>query len=115
MGREVQGRCLENDITAAWDGALRCVLCRYPLGGMPAPYISWVIVGGESGPGARPFDLEWARSIRDQCKAAGTAFFMKQVGSNATFLGARYRTSDRAGADPAEWPEDLRVQEWPTV
>ncbi len=41
--------------------------------------IDWVIVGGESGSGARPMDLDWARSIRDQCKAAGTAFYMKQI------------------------------------
>lgn len=44
-------------------------------------YIDWVICGGESGPGARPMDREWARSLRDQCKAAGVAFFMKQMGS----------------------------------
>lgn len=41
--------------------------------------IDWVIVGGESGPNKRPFDCDWARSIRDQCKAAGVPFFMKQV------------------------------------
>ena len=40
--------------------------------------ISWVIVGGESGPGHRPMDLDWARSIRDQCRAAGVPFFFKQ-------------------------------------
>lgn len=42
--------------------------------------IDWVIVGGESGRGARPMHPDWARSIRDQCKAAGTAFFFKQWG-----------------------------------
>ena len=41
--------------------------------------LSWVIVGGESGHGRRPFNMEWARSIRDQCAAAGVPFFMKQV------------------------------------
>lgn len=75
------------------------------------PRISWVICGGESGHHARPFDLAWARSLRDQCKEAGTAFFMKQVGANP--VGCP-RTKDKAGADPAEWPEDLRVQEFPT-
>jgi protein gp37 len=42
--------------------------------------ISWVIVGGESGHGARPMHPDWARSLRDQCQAAGVAFFMKQWG-----------------------------------
>jgi protein gp37 len=44
--------------------------------------ISWVIVGGESGPRARPMKPEWARSLRDQCEAAGVAFFFKQWGSH---------------------------------
>ena len=43
--------------------------------------ISWVIVGGESGPHARPMKPEWARSVRDQCEAAGVSFFFKQWGS----------------------------------
>jgi protein gp37 len=42
--------------------------------------IKWVIVGGESGPGARPMRVEWARSVRDQCLAAGVPFFFKQWG-----------------------------------
>jgi protein gp37 len=42
--------------------------------------IDWAIVGGESGPGARPMHPDWARSLRDQCKAAGTPFFFKQWG-----------------------------------
>lgn len=41
--------------------------------------IDWVIVGGESGRGKRPFNPDWARSIRDQCQAAGVPFFMKQI------------------------------------
>lgn len=44
------------------------------------PGISWVIVGGESGPGARPMHPQWVRSIRDQCQAAGVSFFFKQWG-----------------------------------
>lgn len=44
------------------------------------PKIDWIIVGGESGKGARPMHPDWARSIRDQCAAAGTAFFFKQWG-----------------------------------
>ena len=45
----------------------------------PTPVLDWVIVGGESGPGARPMHPDWARSLRDQCQAAGVAFFMKQM------------------------------------
>ena len=42
--------------------------------------IHWVIVGGESGPHARPMHPDWARSVRDQCQAAGVRFFFKQWG-----------------------------------
>ena len=44
------------------------------------PNIDWVIVGGESGPNARPMHPDWARSLRDQCDAAGVAFMFKQWG-----------------------------------
>jgi protein gp37 len=49
--------------------------------------IAWVIVGGESGHGARPMHPQWARSLRDQCQAAGVAFFMKQWGAWAPYDG----------------------------
>jgi len=108
--------------------------------------LDWVIVGGESGPGARPMDLAWARSIVEQCKAAGVACFVKQLGawiagpddgfvvqrwlmSDRVFVppligpmafarpdGAHaFGITDRKGGDPSEWPEDLRVREWPGV
>lgn len=44
------------------------------------PPVDWVIVGGESGPGARPMHPDWARSLRDQCQAAGVPFMFKQWG-----------------------------------
>jgi protein gp37 len=47
----------------------------------PKP-LHWVIVGGESGPGARPMHPDWARSLRDQCQAAGVPFFFKQWGAH---------------------------------
>lgn len=50
------------------------------LGRVRLSRIDWVIVGGESGPGARPMDAEWVRSIRSQCREAGVAFFFKQWG-----------------------------------
>lgn len=48
------------------------------------PTINWVIVGGESGPGARPMHPNWVRSLKDQCNKAGTAFFLKQWGEYYT-------------------------------
>jgi protein gp37 len=62
-----------------------------PLTGIewPEPRIHWVIVGGESGPKARPMHPDWARSLRDQCQAAGVAFFFKQWGEWLPLLGHR--------------------------
>jgi protein gp37 len=57
--------------------------------------LDWVIVGGESGPGARPMEAAWAESLRDQCRAAGVAFFMKQMAKKAPI------------------PADLMVREFP--
>jgi protein gp37 len=51
-----------------------------PLTGLDLNGIHWVIVGGESGPGARPMNSGWALDIRDQCLAAGVPFFFKQWG-----------------------------------
>ena len=48
--------------------------------GKPRPAIDWIICGGESGQGARPMHPDWARSLRDQCQAAGVGFFFKQWG-----------------------------------
>jgi protein gp37 len=47
---------------------------------IPGPRLDWVIAGGESGPGARPMNPQWARALRDQCQAAGVAYFFKQWG-----------------------------------
>lgn len=74
--------------------------------------IHWVIVGGESGPGARPFALEWARSIVAQCKSAGVSVFVKQLGSKPTD-GSLVRLRNRKGGDMTEFPEELRVREFP--
>lgn len=73
------------------------------------PRIEWVIAGGESGSGARPFDPAWARDVVEACRAAGVAPFVKQLGSRPIGLKLRHPH----GADMVEWPEDLRVREWP--
>lgn len=70
----------------------------------------WVIIGGESGRGARPMSLDWARRTVHQCREMGVPVFVKQLGSVwARETGAR----DPKGGDPDEWPEDLRVREFP--
>ena len=51
-----------------------------PIDNLPLSGIDWVIVGGESGPGARPMREEWALSVKEQCDAAKVAFFFKQWG-----------------------------------
>lgn len=56
-----------------------------PLPSLDLEGIDWVIVGGESGPGARPMHRSWVREIRDQCLAAGVAFFYKQAGQWASY------------------------------
>lgn len=78
--------------------------------------LHWVIVGGESGPGARPMDIDWARSIVAQCKAAGVPVFVKQLGSTPGYYGKGWcdlALRDRKGGDMSEWPENLRVREMP--
>ena len=89
-----------------------------------AACLDWVIVGGESGPYARPCDLAWVRSIREQCRSASVPCFVKQLGTFpaeahevGTAKGGCYLPvllRDRKGGDPSEWPEDLRgVREFP--
>lgn len=63
--------------------------------------LDWVIVGGESGPGARPMRPDWPRSLRDQCQAAGVPFFMKQM-------------SGTVKARMPAIPDDLMIREFPT-
>jgi protein gp37 len=110
--------------------------------------IDWVIAGGESGPGARPCNVEWVRSLVEQCRAAAVPVFVKQMGALPTTsyyddamreeyeahgwewpdpidwdidfdgqpsLDARVHVElrDRKGGDPSEWPEDIRVREFP--
>lgn len=76
--------------------------------------IDWVIVGGESGPDARPCDIAWIRSIVHQCRAAGVPCFVKQLGSVSIGGGEIRGMRHRKGGDPIEWPKDLRVREMPT-
>lgn len=83
--------------------------------------IHWVIVGGESGPGARACDVAWIAEIIKQCRAAETSCYTKQLGSypildpryDRSLPGSTRRLSRPKGGDPDEWPEALRVREFP--
>jgi protein gp37 len=92
--------------------------------------LRWVVTGGESGPGARPFDIQWARDIISQCKAACVPCFVKQLGAKPiekTYTLAPWKNGacgepgdwspillDRKGGDCSEWDESLRVREFPS-
>lgn len=101
---------------------LRRVPCRFrglsiePLWEGVEPDLSgidWVIVGGESGGGAFDFDLAWARSLRDRCKKEKVAFFVKQLGARPIEDGQSLNLVNAHGGDWEEWPEDLRIREFP--
>jgi len=86
-----------------------------------------IAIGGESGPGARPCAVEWIEALVNQARAAGVACHVKQLGANAqdadgsmhgqyTAGGVKHgfpKLRDSHGGDPSEWPEALRVREWP--
>jgi protein gp37 len=76
--------------------------------------ISWVIFGGESSIGARPFDLDWLRAGIAQCDAAGVPVFCKQMGRHPVVAGQWCKhIRDPKGGDMSEWPEDVRRREFP--
>lgn len=93
--------------------------------------LDWVIVGCESGADRRPCRMEWVESVVDQCKAAGVPVFVKQLAveqcqsCNSTYpegTFAEHETCSECGhgryrtlisKDPSEWPEHLRVRQWP--
>lgn len=92
--------------------------------------LDWVIVGGESGPGARDCDVRWIEDIVKQCRDAGVPVFVKQFGSKPYISTPSYpmgggpswmedyevlKLKDPKGGDMAEWPEGLRVREFPAV
>lgn len=74
------------------------------------PSVEWVIIGGESGPGARPMGLDWMRTIINDCRNADVPVFVKQLGTAwAKRNGARHPK----GGDPSEWPAELRIRQFP--
>jgi len=83
--------------------------------------LHWLVIGGESGHGARPCNVEWVRSLKDQGKHAGVPVFVKQLGANPHCdcgelpAGGNAEMMHPKGGDPSEWPADLRVREFPEV
>lgn len=73
-----------------------------PLARLQLEHIDWAIVGGESGPGARPVNPDWVREIRDQCVAASVPFFFKQWG------GAQKHRTGRL-LDGRTWDEKPQI------
>lgn len=79
----------------------------WPTEDGPDP-IQWVIAGGESGPGARPCELDWLRSLRDQCSSAGVPYFLKQLGRIAA--GGRGKGDGAAAVlDGRRWTDRPHV------
>lgn len=72
--------------------------------------IDWAIVGGESGPNARPMRLRWVRDLKRKSRNNGTAFFVKQLGTSWSVANGHGRTH---GTDWTLWPKDLRVRAYP--
>lgn len=77
------------------------------------PRLNWVIQGGESGRQAVPFDLAWAHDLLQQCRAAGVAYFLKQLGTKPIHLGKSLSLSDNHAGDWNEWPTSLKVRQFP--
>ena len=85
------------------------------------PWLDWVVIGGESGREARMFDIRWGRDLISQCRAANVPVFMKQMGTWPMAMKDKgagpepwpLALDSRKGTDMAEWPEDLRIQEYP--
>ncbi len=80
-----------------------------PLPNLPIEHIEWVIVGGESGPGARRMAPEWVRGIKQQCLDSGTALFFKQVGA---VLAREWGCSGKGG-HLEELPLEFRIRQMP--
>lgn len=75
--------------------------------------IDWVIQGGESGPNANTFHIEWAESLISQCGSYRVPYFLKQLGSSVCWKGTQANYEHSHGGDWSEWPKRLRVRQFP--
>jgi protein gp37 len=83
---------------------------HFSLEGVP-----WIVVGGGSGPGAKPFDLAWGERIVDRCVKAGVAVFIKQIGDDPVRDGEPVEKAGRGGSDWFHWPASLRIRQMPRI
>ena len=111
-----RGEVARQDAFGTWFHQTKngCFPCATPQVGRgeAVSNIHWVIVGGESGPNARPMHPDWARRLRDQCKAANVPIFIKQMGSE---YARRHHFSDPKGGDWLEWAAEFRFREFPNA
>ena len=105
--RKVKASCRGLSIEPLWD--------RIPPEDLDLSGIDWVIVGGESGARdvVNPFHVEWALELREHCRKAGVAYFVKQLGSLPFMNGKPLVLKDHHGGNWDEWPRQLRVREFP--
>jgi protein gp37 len=101
--------------------AVRFVSAEPLLGPLPSldlHGIDWLIIGGESGKGARPLELAWVYDLIDRARDAKTAVFVKQLGSvwarDTSWGGIPTSSFDGKAGDPDYWPADLRIREYPS-
>ncbi len=109
---ELDRYCRRADDLRETPAAVRFLSLEPLLGPLPSldlAGIGWVIIGGESGGGARPLDLGWVRDLIAQCRDAGCAVFIKQLGS----VVGRQIGAGAHGAGWDAWPADLRIREFP--
>jgi protein gp37 len=93
---------------------LSCEPMLHQLDTMKAVDFNWIIFGGESGRNARPCYMEWLYEGLRFCRGENIAPFVKQLGQNCIAPDAKpYTTIESHGGDMSEWPEDLRVREFP--
>lgn len=124
-----------NVLGVSYEPALELVRFEPWLQGSdPIRGIDWLIVGGESGAHARPFNIDWAKYAVDDCRASGATPFVKQLGAQPVTdnanrwdfpphvryfdygiaaAGCRFKLNDSKGGDMEEWPQELQVQEFP--
>jgi protein gp37 len=116
---EIPGSALNDGCTEGWTAGL-----------------GWAVVGGQSGDIQKPFDIAWARDLRDQCRETQARLFVKQMGSfvvssdkhdwlghrgtealTGNGLEQRWRIllNDKKGGDISEFPEDLRIRQFPEI
>ena len=112
--RDALGGLAGRDYQCGWDQPGETAWDQPDESGLAS--LDWVIVGGESGPRARPCSAWWIDSLVRDCRETGVPVFVKQLGAQPLIAGATpQRLRNRKGGDPAEWPEDLRVREWPAL